>query len=137
MVVCKLMASYLSTQSIQLQEGDQNLLRDALRQWYDHAMFTDDHVVQVKQVFKRVFGLPHDIVLAGSALPDAIVLQSSANQKKFYAIVQGENESDGWEAMELESDGYITFFKEVPFRLVLRLLEDSTGGLNGTEKNCE
>ena len=63
-------------------------------------------------------------------LPDAIVLQASGETRTFYALVTPEDPLDqGWEAMELTSEGYFTFDKEVPFRLVLFFLSQSTGGM--------
>jgi len=84
-------------------------------------------IAQVKAVFRRVFELPAGTVLMGSALPDAIVLQSPEDKHTFYAIVEAED--DAWEAMELNSDGFISFVRTVPFRYVLELVALSTGGL--------
>lgn len=63
-------------------------------------------------------------------LPDAIVLQASGETRKFYVLVTPEDPLDkGWEAMELTSEGYFSFGKDVPFRLVLFFLSESTGGM--------
>ena len=63
-------------------------------------------------------------------LPDAIVLQASGETRTFYALVTPEDPLDkGWEAMELTSEGHLTFVKDVPFRLVLFFLSESTGGM--------
>jgi hypothetical protein len=123
------MSSRLTSHEHQLSLEEQNLLRDAVQNWYNQALFTDEDVAQVKGIFRKVFDLPPDTILAGSTLPDAIVLQSSANRQIFYALVQSEDDAGAWEGMELESDGQITFTNSIPFRLVLHLLADSTGGL--------
>lgn len=121
------MASRLAQHTHVLPPDAHTLLRDAIEHWYETDKFDDARVAQVKAVFRRVFELPADTVLMGSALPDAIVLQSPEDKHAFYAIVEAED--DAWEAMELNSDGFISFVRTVPFRYVLELVALSTGGL--------
>ena len=121
------MASRLAQHTHVLPPDAHTLLRDAIEHWYDTDKFDDARVAQVKAVFRRVFELPADTVLMGSALPDAIVLQSPEDKHTFYAIVEAED--DAWEAMELNSDGFISFERTVSFRYVLDLVALSSGGL--------
>lgn len=124
------MASRLATHTHVLPPEDHTLLRDAIEHWHDMAKFDDEKVARVKGVFRIVFDLAPDTILVGSALPDAIVLQTPGDRHTFYAIVQEETAGGGaWEAMELNSDGDITFNYSTPFRLILELLALSTGGL--------
>jgi hypothetical protein len=121
------MASRLATRQHILPPEDHVLLHDAIEHWYDTDKFDDEMVARVKTVFRSVFNLAADTVLMGSALPDAIVLQSPDDKHTFYAIVEAED--DAWEAMELNSDGFITFERSVSFRYILDLVALSAGGL--------
>lgn len=132
------MASRLATHTHVLPPEDHTLLRDAIEHWHDMAKFDDEKVARVKGVFRIVFDLAPDTILVGSALPDAIVLQTPGDRHTFYAIVQEETAGGGaWEAMELNSDGDITFNYSTPFRLILELLALSTGGLTGMYSRWE
>lgn len=76
----------------------------------------------------------------GSVLPDAIVMQPPEDCHTFYVLLRPEDQEDqGWEAMELVSDGTFAWAKEVPFRLVLFFLSQSAGGMTesgpGQEEN--
>ena len=102
---------------------------DALNHWYEPTIFPDERVAQVKQVFKKVFGLPADTVLMGSTLPDAILLQPESDSQTFYVFVQSETTGQAWDAMEMGIEGSMTFVKTTPFRLLLYLLSDSVAGM--------
>lgn len=66
----------------------------------------------------------------GSALPDAIVLQPIDDNHTFYALVKAEDEDDAsWEGMHLTCQGFITWARNVPFRLVLYFLSESSAGM--------
>ena len=68
--------------------------------------------------------------LVGSALPDAIVLQPIDDNHTFYALVKAEDEDDAsWEGMHLTCQGFITWARNVPFRLVLYFLSESSAGM--------
>lgn len=120
------MASRIATQTQAFTEEEHALLLAAIERWHDAIRFSDEEVDQVKALFRRVFGLSHDTLLVGSALPDAIVLQSPGNRHRFYALVY----SGPWEAMQLESDASIEFRTTISFRLITHFLADSQGGLS-------
>lgn len=120
------MASRIATQTQAFTEEEHALLLTAIERWHDATRFSDEQVDQVKALFRRVFGLSHDTLLVGSALPDAIVLQSPGNRHRFYALVY----SGPWEAMQLESDASIEFRTTISFRLITHFLADSQGGLS-------
>lgn len=119
----------LCPESFSLATEEHVLLDEALAFWHDPSKFPDEKVAHVKDVFKKVFGLPEETVLAGSTLPDAVILQSSDDIQTFYVIVQAENPGEGWEAMELRSEGQISWAKTTPFRLVLFFLAESVAGM--------
>lgn len=124
----------LSPESFSLATEEHTLLDEALAHWHDPSKFSDSQVAQVKDVFKKVFGLPEETVLAGSTLPDAVILQRSDDIQTFYVIVQAENPGEGWEAMELRSEGQVSWAKTTPFRLVLFFLADSVCGMTFEKK---
>jgi hypothetical protein len=124
----------IAPESFFLATEEHELLDEALAFWNDSSKFPDAKVDHVKSVFKRVFGLPEETVLAGSTLPDAVVLQSSDDTQTFHVIVQAENPGEGWEAMELKSEGQISWAKTTPFRLVLFFLADSAAGMTLVKK---
>ena len=119
------MASRIATQTQAFTEEEHALLLTAIERWHDATQFSNEQVDQVKALFRRVFGLSHDTLLVGSALPDAIVLQSPGNRHRFYALVY----SGPWEAVRLESDALVEFKSGLEFSLLLHFLSDSTGGL--------
>ena len=131
------MASRLTTLTpgnFALTNEEHALLEEALKTWCDPAKFTDEKVGHVKEVFKKVFGLSPDTVLVGSTLPDAILLQSVNDVHLFYVFMQSETPGQAWEAMELFTEGCITFVNTIPFRLVLSLLADSVCGMTFDNK---
>ncbi len=67
------MSSRPATHTHTLQTEEYALLLDAIQHWHDSALFSDEQVAQVKDIFKSVLGLPLNTVFVGSALPDAIV----------------------------------------------------------------
>lgn len=70
------------------------------------------------------------MALVGSALPDAVVLQPIDDNHTFYALVKAEDElEDSWEGMHLTCQGEITWARNVPFRLVLYFLGESSAGM--------
>ena len=115
--------------SLSLATEEHVLFDEALAFWQDPSKFPDEKVAQIKDVFKKVFGLPEETVLAGSTLPDAVILQSSDEIHTFYVIVQAENPGEGWEGMELRCAGPISWAKTTPFRLVLYFLANSMAGM--------
>ncbi len=123
------MASRITTRLQAVTQAEHALLLAAIERWHDATQFSDEDVRQVKTLFRRVFGLRNDMILVGSALPDAIVMQSPDIPHTFYALVY----SGPWEAMELESDALIEFKASVPFTTILTFLTDSTGGLSQCE----
>ena len=128
----------LTCQSCVLPTEELALLDEALRLWHDPAQFSDERVAEVKGVFKKVFGLPDETVLAGSVVPDAIILQPGGGETStFYAIVQAEAPEDGWEAVELAANGAISWAKDTPFRLILFMLACSSGGMKVESKESE
>ena len=125
------LTKYVQEQTV-LTGEEHALLKEGQEHWLDHEVFSEDQVLQVKGVFRKVFGIPEETVLMGVTFPDAIVLQPVGNEHLFYALVTLEDGSGGWEAMELESDGVLQWVTTVPFRLVLALLKTSVCGM--TEK---
>jgi hypothetical protein len=117
-----------------LNAGEHELLDEALCHWQDPSQFSDDQVLSVKSVFRRIFELPEDTVLAGSTLPDAIILQSPSDTKTYFVIMQKESPEQGWEALELKCEGNIAWAKNTPFRLVMFFLTESSGGVSWTMK---
>ena len=63
----------------------------------------------------------------GSVVPDAIVLQPSGDEHTFYVLCL--DEEVGWESMHLTSEGYISWQKETPFKLILFFLSQSSNRL--------
>jgi hypothetical protein len=116
-----------------LREEEHALLARGLQSWYRHDEFSDDDVRGVKAIFLKVFGLPEETSLKGSTYPDAIVLQHQNDERVFYALVT--TEGGAWEAMELESEGFLCWAATTPFRLVLDLLVTSGHPLTYTTKN--
>ena len=112
-----------------LTQAEHDLLKEGHKHWLDVDKFSEDQVLQVKGVFKKVFGIPEDTMLMGVSFPDAIVLQPVGDEHIFYAMVTNEGGEGGWEAMELESEGILEWVTTVPFRLVLALLSTSVCGL--------
>lgn len=118
-------------------------MQSALANWANSVLFTDDHVRQVKTLFRDVFGLPDDTSLAGSVVPDAIILQST-QASRFYVLMQGDSDSTtitrdsnsdkngAWTAMELDTgdpDTTMVFAKTTPFKDLLACLAESSHGL--------
>ena len=124
----------LPPDKVSISTEEHVLLDEALAFWHDPSKFQDTQVAQVKDVFKKVFGLPEETVLAGSTLPDAVLLQRSDDIQTFYVIVQAENPGEGWEAMELRSEAQISLVKTTPFRLVLFFLANSMHGMTWETK---
>jgi hypothetical protein len=102
--------------------------------WHNHERFSDQNVEDVKGVFKRIFGIPSNVILMGMTFPDSIVMQPSNDEHVFYALVTVENREDGrrtgeWEALELRSEGLMYWVTTTPLRLVLSLLSASACGI--------
>ena len=106
-----------------LPTDEHELLEEALRHWQDPGRFSDEKVSQVKDIFRKVFGLSPHTLLAGSSLPDSIILQGSNDIRTFYAIIHAEPPMTGWKAYELYSEGDITWPKNVPIRSILNQYE--------------
>lgn len=120
----------LPSESCEIPPEDHQLLRDALKDWYATEVFTDDHVTQVKAVFRKIFTLPDEATLVGSVLPDAIIMQPEGDSHTFYVLMRPEDPADqGWEARELTCEGMFCWAKDIPFRTVLFLLSHSAGGM--------
>lgn len=116
-----------------LTPDDRAILAEGLKSWTDLEGFTDDKVVRVKDVFRRVFRLPDDTKLEGSTFPDAIMLHPVGDDHIFYSMVVHESGEEGaWEGMELETEGTMCWAPGVPFRLVLSLLSASLCGVTVT-----
>lgn len=115
---------------------EHQLLRDALKDWYDTTAFTDDHVAQVKAVFRKIFYLPDGAILVGSVLLDAVIMQPEGDSHTFYVLMKPEDpEEQGWEGKRLTYEGTFSWAKDIPFRTILFMLSHSTGGM--TEEICE
>lgn len=69
-------------------------------------------------------------MLAGSVLPDAIIMQPEGDSQLFYVLMRPEDPDDlGWEAKEVTSEGTFCWAKDVPFRTVLFCLSQSVAGM--------
>lgn len=113
-----------------LTEEERALLKEGHASWFDFEAFTQDKVDQVKEIFKKAFGLPNDTNLVGLTFPDAIVLQPTGDEHTFYAMVTAESDAaEPWEAMRLVSEGTLCWVRTTPFRLVLCLLGQSVCGM--------
>lgn len=102
-----------------LPQAEHELLEEALRHWQNPVFFPDEKVAQVKDIFRTVFGLSRNILLAGSSLPDSIILQGSNNPRAFYAIMQSTVPMIGWKAYELQFDNIFVWPRNVPLRSIL------------------
>jgi hypothetical protein len=93
---------YTESEQTMLTKEEHALLKEGHEHWLDHEVFTEEQVLRVKGIFKKVFGIPEETLLMGVSFPDAIVLQPVGNEHLFYALVTIEDneESGGWEAME-------------------------------------
>ena len=118
----------LQPESCELPPADHQLLRDALKDWYATEAFTDDHVKQVKAVFRKIFGFQDDTLLVGSVLPDAIILQPEGDCHTFYILMQDED-GLGWDGKKIVCEGTFCWAKAIPFRTILMLLSHSAGGM--------
>lgn len=123
------MSVRLASQHCPLAESDVRLLTNGITSWHDHVSFPDSSVAEVKALFRRVFCLPGETVLVGSAVPDAIVLSDGGANAHFYALVMPDLPHDtAWECMELESDSFISFSSHLSFRDLLFMLSTSSHG---------
>lgn len=130
------MASRYTTQPVSeivaLSAQELILLQRAITDWHDQALFTDDQVLQVKSLARRIFNLPDDTVLVGSTVPDAIILQPATPAQaasRFCVLMRDDHESDEWVALDLETEASIVFPKTTPFKTVLYFLANSAHGL--------
>ena len=80
------MIRVLSTGTLRASSEEVELLLMALAKWGRPDQFTDAHVRQVKEIFRRAFSLAPGTVLVGSVLPDAIMLQQPGDGNRFYAL---------------------------------------------------
>lgn len=135
------MASRYATQPLSeiliLSDQQRSLLQRALTEWHNHALFTDDDVLQVKAVVRQIFNLPCDAPLVGSSVPDAIILQTATAAQTmscFCVLMRDETDPNEWSALELESEASIVFPKTTPFKTVLYFLSNSTNGLTRVAK---
>lgn len=116
-----------------IAESECALVRDAVNAWHDQDLFPEPRVIEVKSLFRRLFQLPPETVLVGSALPDAVVLSSpppeDSDLSTFYAVVlPSENQNGAFECMRLDTECAITFSTNVSFRDMLLFLNDSSYG---------
>ncbi len=109
-----------------LPREEHELLEEALLLWQDPVRFSDEKVVQVKDIFRNVFGLSREVLLAGSSLPDSIILQGSNNTKAFYAVIQLTPPRIGWKAYVLRFDNDFVWPRNVPLRSILNQFQSQS-----------
>lgn len=127
-------ATWYAPERYELTTDEHVKINMGLDFWHDHSRFSDEQVDEVKGIFRKIFGIPPNVILMGMTFPDSIVLQPSNDEHIFYALLAVENEEDGsrtggWEALELKSDGIIYWVTSTPLRLVLSLLASGSGGI--------
>ena len=141
-IMVLLLTPHAREEKDRLTNGETALLDEGLRLWEDDGLFSGEQVENVKGIFRRVFGLEEDAVLMGSVLPDAIVLQPQPGAEgvpvhgsQFYVMISPEAGEIGkdWEALEVCTEGTVCWFtKDVPFRTMLSLFDQSGARFTGT-----
>ena len=116
-----------------MSEGERALVVNAICSWHDQESFSDESVLRVKSLFRKLFSLPPDTVLVGSAVPDAVILSAPLLDRasavaRFFAVVKPEASDGRWECMQLDADCFISFSNQTRFRELVHLLNASANG---------
>lgn len=111
-----------------LPDEDRALLAEAISSWHLSEQFTDDKVLRVKEVFRKVFRLPPEAQLVGSTVSDAIILQPVDDNHKFYVLTRPETDDTIWEMYILESEGLLSWSRESEFGTIMMFLAQSSVG---------